>query len=333
MKKLINRPDRYVDEALGGLCATFPGVYRRYRERNRIIARAQDKPHGKVGVISGGGFGHLPLFAGYVGEGLLDARAVGEVFAGPALDDVLETHRAADRGAGVLRLVGNYGGDKMSFEMAADMLKDEGLTTATVIINDDIASAEPSEAAKRRGIAGLVYVFKIAGAAAEAGRPLQACADIAQRACGMTRTVGVAPSSCTIPTAGKAGFDLPDNQIEFGMGIHGERGVWRGALKPADAIVDEMLDRLLADLAPVRGDGVSVPCNSLGATPLEELLILYRRVAERLYAAGLRIIDPVIGHLVTSMEMAGASLSLIKLDDELLSLLRAPSHCPFWGHR
>lgn len=329
MKKLINNPGSYVNDALTGMLCAFPDIYRQYNNRPRVVARAQPKQSGRVGIVSGGGFGHLPLFAGYVGEGLLDSCAVGEVFAGPALDDVLEAHHAADHGGGILRLVGNYGGDKMSFQMAADMLGNGG-KLATVVVNDDIASAGPHDATKRRGVAGLLYVYKIAGAAAEAGRPLQACADIAQRACDMTRTVGVALSPCTVPTAGKPSFSLADDEAEFGMGIHGERGVWRGPLKTADAIADEMVDRLASDIALVRGDTISVLCNSLGATPLEELLILYRRVFERFSALGVRIVEPVVGHYVTSMEMAGASISLVKLDADLHSLLRAPCKCPFW---
>lgn len=330
MKKILNSPGGYVDEALGGLVLAHPEAYRLDGGRGRVLARARPKDVGKVGIVSGGGFGHLPLFAGYVGTGLLDSCAVGDVFAGPSLDEVTAAFRAAESGAGVLAVIGNYGGDTMVFGMAAETLAREGVETDTVIVADDVASAAPSDRNARRGVAGLVLAFKIAGAAAEAGYRLHHTAVATRRALHGCRSIGVALSPCTVPQAGKPTFDLDDDAIEMGMGIHGEKGVWRGPMKPADALADEMLDRLLADNPLDRGDRVAVLCNSLGATPLDELYILYRRVASRLADTGIAVAVPLVGHYATSMEMAGASLTLMRLDDELEMLLREAADCPHW---
>lgn len=330
MKKVINDPEQYVAEALEGLICAHPGVYAQSGKTGRVIVRRTPKPAGKVGVASGGGFGHLPLFAGYVGEGFLDACAVGDVFAGPSMDSVGEALRAADRGAGVLAVIGNYGGDKMAFAMAADLLEAAAIPVETVIVADDVASAPPHEAGKRRGVAGVVLAFKVAGAAAEAGWPLARVAAAARRAVERCRSIGVAVSSCVIPTRGQPTFELDHETIEMGMGIHGEQGVWRGALPSADALADEMLDRLTADQALPAGTRVGVLCNSLGATPIEELYILFRRVAHRLRSMDVTIQQAHVGHYATSMEMAGASLSILALDDELCGLMEAPSACPFW---
>ena len=330
LKKLINDPANYVDEALAGMVAAHPNVYGLTGATNRVVIRKTPKARGKVGVVTGGGFGHLPLFAGYVGNGFLDACAVGDVFAGPSMDSVGEALKAADRGAGILNVVGNYGGDKMAFAMASEMLQLEGVKIATVIGNDDVASATPAEKDKRRGVAGIVFAFKIAGAAAEAGWPLDRVAAVTQKAVDACRTVGVALSPCTIPTRGEPGFTLDDNTIEMGMGIHGEQGVWRGPLKPADSLVDEMMTRLLDEGTFPAGTKVAVLCNSLGATPIEELFILHRRVAAQLQAGKINIAHALVGPYVTSMEMAGASISLIALDAELQCLLEAPAACPFW---
>ncbi|MBZ9742222.1 dihydroxyacetone kinase subunit DhaK [Mesorhizobium sp. CO1-1-4] len=330
MKKLINSPDNYVDEALAGMSLAYQGVYKITGANGRVVERARRKPVGKVGVVSGGGFGHLPLFAGYVGEGLLDACAVGHVFAGPSLDDVSESLKAADRGAGILSVVGNYGGDTMVFGMANDMLAAESKECAAVIVADDVASADKDQAEKRRGVAGIVFAFKVAGAAAERGLSLGEVKAVTERAMAGCRSIGVALSACTVPQAGEPTFELPDDAIEMGMGIHGERGLWRGALKSADAIAEEMVERLLADLEPAAGTRLAVLVNSLGATPLEELYILYHKVAQLLEAQGLKIAYSLAGEYATSMEMAGASVSVMEVDDELLALLNAPTQCPFW---
>jgi dihydroxyacetone kinase-like protein len=283
---------------------------------------------GKVGIVSGGGSGHLPIFTGYVGPGLLDACAIGDVFASPSVDQMADAIRAANGGAGVLRLYGNYGGDIMNFDMAGDIVEMEDIACATVVLADDVASAPPDEAQKRRGVAGMVYAFKIAGAAAEAGLDLAGVTDAAQRAADACRSVGFDLSPCTVPQAGRPTFRIDEGDMEMGMGIHGEPGVWRGPLRPADTIAGEMMDILLAD-RPARGR-VSVLVNSLGATPPEELYILYRIVKARLEATGAEIVMPLVGRYATSMEMAGASITLCHLDDDLERWLNAPCDCAFW---
>ena len=329
MKKLINDPANYVDEVLDGLCLAHPEIYAVDGETSRVLRRANAATN-KVGVVSGGGFGHLPVFAGYVGEGLLDACAVGDVFASPDMNPMLESVKIADTGKGVLCIVGNYGGDRMNFDMAGEMAEMEDIVTAKVIVADDVASAAPEEAEKRRGVAGLVYVMKIAGAAAAAGQSLEEATVSAQKAANNCRTIGVALSSCTVPQAGKPTFDIANDEIELGMGIHGEPGVWRGKVKPVDEVTDQMLDYLLNDMPLTNSDRVSVLINGLGATPGEELYLVYRRVKARLDKLGVSIVFPMVGNYATSMEMAGASVTIMKLDDELEALLEAPAVCPFW---
>lgn len=331
MKKILNDPYHYVDEMLAGLTAAHPGHYRLHGDTGRVIARATPGRTGKVGIVSGGGSGHLPVFTGYVGKGLLDACAIGDVFASPSVDQMADAIRAADQGAGVVRLYGNYGGDIMNFDMAGDMVEMEDIETSTVIVADDVPSASPEEASKRRGVAGMVYAFKIAGACAEeGGTDLAAVTDAGQRAADACRSVGFALSSCTVPQAGKPTFDIGATEMEMGMGIHGEPGIWRGDLRPADRIAEEMMDILLTD-RPVGGTGrVSVMVNSLGATPPEELYILYRVVKARLEGAGAEIVMPLVGRYATSMEMAGASITLCHLDAELERWLTAPADCAFW---
>ncbi len=333
MKKILNRPEDYVDEMLDGLVAAHPEHYRLHGDSHRVIARAAAGRTGKVGIVSGGGSGHLPIFTGYVGPGLLDACAIGDVFASPTAEQMADAIRAADRGAGVLRLYGNYGGDVMNFDMAGDLVEFEDIATTTVLLADDVASAAPEEREKRRGVAGMVYAFKLAGAAAEAGLGLAEVTRVAQKAADACRSVGAALSSCTVPQAGRPTFEIAEDEMEMGMGIHGEPGVWRDKLRPADAIAGELMDRLLADAPVARGDRVSVLVNSLGATPPEELYILYRVVKARLDAAGAAIVMPLVGRYATSMEMAGVSLTLIRLDDELEGLLKAPCDCAFWSVR
>jgi dihydroxyacetone kinase-like protein len=328
MKKLINDPARYVDEALEGMCLAFPG-YRRTGSTNRVIARAGGPAQHKVGVVTGGGFGHLPVFAGYVGNGLLAACAVGEVFAGPPVEVCVEAIRAADGGAGVVCVLGNYGGDRMSFAQACEEFEDDGGKTATVIVADDVASASAAERAKRRGVAGMVFAFKAAGAAADEGRSLDEVKRIARHTAERTRSIGVALSPCLIPGAAAPGFAVAEGQMELGMGIHGEPGVERRAIDSADNVVRAMVERLLAD----RGDGagrVAILVNSLGATPLEELLILYRATQRMLADARIDIGLRYVGHYATSMEMAGCSISIVDLDGEIEGLLEKPTDCPFW---
>ncbi|WP_158782370.1 dihydroxyacetone kinase subunit DhaK [Pantoea sp. BAV 3049] len=333
MKKILNSPETYADQALEGMCLAHPHIYRQQGEDGRVIVRAQSANMAKVGLVSGGGSGHLPTFTGYVGEGLLDACAVGNVFAGPAVMDCIEAIRSADQGKGVLLLFGNYGGDKMNFAMASEMLSAEGIQTATVLATDDVGSASQVEKEKRRGVAGVIYAWKVAGAKAQQpDATLEDVTAIARRAVDNTVTIGAALSPCTVPEAGKPTFTLEENEMEIGMGIHGEPGIRRGPLLPADELAEEMLTTLLNDRGPDAGKRVSLMVNSLGATPLEELYILYRYLAPKLENKGFTIVLPRIGRYATSMEMAGVSLSLLTLDDELESLLLAPAQCPYWSN-
>lgn len=331
MKKILNKPEDYVDEMLAGLTAAHPEYYKLHGDSGKVVVRAEPGQGGKVGIVTGGGSGHLPVFTGYVGKGLLDACAIGDVFASPSAEQMADAIRAADSGAGVLRLYGNYGGDVMNFDMAGELVDFEDITCSTVLLADDVASASPEEADKRRGVAGMVYAFKMAGAAAEEGRDLDSVTAVAQKAADACRSIGAALSPCTVPQAGKPTFEIADDEMEMGMGIHGEPGVWRGKLQTADQIASEMMDRLLADMPLAHGDRVSVMVNSLGATPPEELYILYRTVKARLEDAGATIVMPLVGRYATSMEMTGVSFTLCKLDAELEALLNAPCDCAFWS--
>lgn len=333
MKKILNKPEDYVDEMLAGLTAAHPEYYKLHGEGGKVVVRAKSGQDGKVGIVTGGGSGHLPVFTGYVGKGLLDACAIGDVFSSPSAEQMADAIRAADSGAGVLRLYGNYGGDVMNFDMAGELVEFEDIACSTVLLADDVASASPEEAEKRRGVAGMVYAFKIAGAAAEEGRDLDSVTAVAQKAANACRSIGAALSPCTVPQAGKPTFEIADEDMEMGIGIHGEPGVWRGKLQTADQIAGEMMDRLLADMPVAEGDRVSVMVNSLGATPPEELYILYRTVKARLEGAGATIVMPLVGRYATSMEMTGVSFTLCKLDTELESLLNAPCDCAFWSVR
>lgn len=330
MKKICNDPQRYVDEMLDGLCAAHPHHYQRLGDSGRVLAlhHAQEP---KVAIVTGGGSGHLPLFHGYVGRGLVDACAIGNVFAGPRVADCLTAMQASHQGAGVLQLYGNYGGDRMNFEMAAEMAELEGMAVTQVRMTDDVASAPQAEAHKRRGVAGLVYAYKLAGAKAATGADLSAVTATAQRAVSAVRSIGVALSPCIVPESGTPAFSLAENEIALGMGIHGEPGIWQGELRTADALCDEMIDRLLEELPAGRGERLSIMVNSLGATPLEELYILYRRVAQRMADRQVTLVQPLIGRYATSMEMSGFSLSLCALDSELEALLHAPASSPFWS--
>jgi phosphoenolpyruvate---glycerone phosphotransferase subunit DhaK len=328
MKKILNSPDSYVDEMLAGLCAAHPQFYA--QPEPRVIARPGGAIKGKVGVVTGGGSGHLPVFTGYVGKGLLDAAAIGNVFASPSAEAVAACMRHANGGAGVLRLYGNYGGDRMNFDMAGEMLEMEDVPSTTVLLADDIASAPRNEAEKRRGVAGMVYAFKIAGAKAAELASLDEVTRVAQKTADACRSIGMALTPCIVPQAGKPTFTLGDDEMEMGMGIHGEPGIWRAKLKPADAITDEMIERLDADMPLSAGDRVSVLVNSLGATPPEELYIVYRRVKSILEQKRVSIVMPLVGRYATSMEMTGVTITVCRLDQELEGLLKAPADCAFW---
>ena len=328
MQKILNDPEPFVDEMLDGILAAHPGQLR--RPSPRAIVRADAPVAGKVGIATGGGSGHLPVFMGYVGRGLIDGAAIGNVFASPSSDDMLEVTRSISSGAGVLYLYGNYGGDRLNFDLAAELAADEGIEVRTILGADDVASAPPERAGTRRGIAGIFFLYKVAGAAAAAGASLAEVVAVTERAAAGTRTMGVALSPCTIPAAGVPTFDLPIGQMEIGMGIHGEPGVRRGPLATADEIADELMRSILADLPYGRGDEVAVLVNGLGATPKEELYILYRAVARILDGEGIRVHRVWVGEYATSLEMAGASVTLIRVDEELKRLVDAPAETPFF---
>ncbi len=330
MKKILNDPKTYVDEMLQGLCAAHPESYKQTGPAGRVIVRPDAPIPGKVGIVTGGGSGHLPVFTGYVGKGLLDAAAIGDVFASPTVEQMAEAMRQAHDGAGVLRLYGNYGGDVMNFDMAGEFLEMEDIPSTTVLLADDVVSAPPEEKDKRRGTGGLVYAFKIAGAKAEDMADLQQVTQVAQKAADACRSIGMALTPCTVPQAGKPTFEIGDDEMEMGMGIHGEPGIWRDKLRSADHIAEEMLSRLLADMPVKAGDRVSVMVNSLGATPPEELYIVYRYLKARFDGIGAQVVMPLVGRYATSMEMTGMTLTLCKLDDELETLLKAPCECAFW---
>jgi dihydroxyacetone kinase-like protein len=329
VKKIINQPAQFMMEALEGLVAAHPNYYTRVGADGRVVIRPDAPIPGKVGIVTGGGFGHLPLFTGYLGHGLLDACAIGDVFASPGAELMAEAIRAVSAGAGVLRLYGNYGGDRMNFDMAGEFVEMEDIRTTSVLVADDVASAGPEERQKRRGVGGLIFCFKIAGAKAATMASLEEVTAVVQKAADNCRSIGVALTPCTVPSAGRPTFSIKENEMEIGMGIHGEPGVRRGSLQTADEIAQEMLEILLTDMPLTPGDRISVLCNSLGATPLEELYIVYRYVAEKLGVKGITIVAPLVGRYATSMEMAGMSLTFCKLDAELEALLTAACDCPF----
>ena len=329
MRKIINHPDHVEDETVSGILKAFPNYLKRVEGSTRALVRADAPFAGKVGIATGGGSGHLPLFLGYVGEGLATGCCVGNVFSSPSSDDMLDVTKAIDGGAGVLYLYGNYSGDTMNFDMASEMADMEGIKVLTTLGADDVTSAPIEEKERRRGVAGIVFPFKIAGAAAEEGRDLDAVHAIANKASFNTRSMGVALSGTTIPAAGTPGFEVAEGEMELGMGIHGEPGVQVGPLLTADEIAGQMLDRILPDLPFSSGDTAAVMVNSLGATAPEELYILFNKASEILGDRGINIHKTIIGEYATSMEMSGASISLCKLDDdEMVTLLDAPAYSP-----
>ena len=332
MQKIINGADAFVDETLEGILLAHPGRLKVAGDP-RAIVRGDAPVQGKVGIATGGGSGHLPVFMGYVGEGLADGAAVGNVFASPSADQMLAVTRAIDGGAGVLYLYGNYGGDVMNFDLAAELADAEGIRVETVLGADDVASAPRGEEARRRGIAGIFFLYKVAGARAAEGATLDEVKAVADRAAAGVRSMGVALSPCTVPAAGRPTFELPEGQMEIGMGIHGEPGIRRGPLEPADAIADQLVGAILRDLPYERGDRVAVLVNGLGATPKEELYVLYRRARRLLDEAGVAVHRAWVGEYATSLEMAGASISLLKLDDDLTRLVDAPADSPFFVQR
>jgi dihydroxyacetone kinase-like protein len=333
MKKLINDPARFVDEMLEGLLLAHPDQLRSASKDHRALVRADSPRPGRVGIVTGGGSGHLPTFLGYVGEGLCSGVAVGNVFSSPSAEQVLDATRASDGGAGVLYLYGNYGGDVLNFDLAVDMAELEDIEVRTVLVTDDVASQPRERAADRRGVAGLFFAYKCAGAAAERGDDLAGVAAAAQAAVDSTRTMGIGLSPTILPTVGKPTFELAEGEMEVGIGIHGEPGVHRGPLESADAVTDRLLEPIVADLELSEGERVAVLVNGLGATPLEELYLVYRRVHARLSELGVEIERRYIGEYATSLEMAGASVSVMRLDDRTSALLAAPARSPFFEQR
>ena len=321
-KKLINDPFDAVDEALEGFVAAHADIV--VFAEPRVIVRR--KPgEGKVGLVVGGGSGHEPAFAGYVGTGIADAAACGNIFASPPPNVVLAAIRAANHGLGVLMAYGNYAGDVMNFGLAAQLASAEGIEVKEIRVTDDVASAAKSETAKRRGIAGDVIVFKCAGAAAQQRLSLNDVERIAIKANAATRSMGVALSACEVPGSGRPTFELADGEMEIGMGVHGEPGIKRGPLQPADEVARTLVGAIVADIDNRGGGEVALLVNGLGATAYLDQYILYRGARRALEASGLKVIRSYVGEFITSLEMAGASLTVTLLDDELLSFLDAPS--------
>jgi dihydroxyacetone kinase-like protein len=323
MKKLINDPKNVVNEAVAGFEAAHGDIVRVSHDPIFIV-RSDAPVQGKVGIVSGGGSGHEPLHGGFVGYGMLDAAVPGPVFTSPTPDPILAATQAVDGGVGVLHIVKNYTGDVLNFETAADLASAEGIDVRTVIVNDDVAVKDSLYTAGRRGVAGTVLVEKISGAAAERGDDLDTVVAVAEKVNSQVRTMGVALSPCVVPHAGEPSFELADNEIEIGIGIHGEPGRERIKLEPADAIVDRLLAPILEDLPFVRGDEVLLFVNGMGGTPQVELYIVFRRAAEVLEENGITVTRSLIGNYTTSLEMAGTSISLLKLDDDLTALWDSP---------
>jgi dihydroxyacetone kinase-like protein len=332
MNKLINDPTSVVADALRGIAAAHPEL--RVDHQQKIIYRGDSPVRGKVGLISGGGSGHEPLHGGFVGPGMLDAACAGEIFTSPVPDQMVAATKAVDGGAGVLHIVKNYTGDVMNFEMAAEMAEAEtGVAVTAVVTDDDVAVQDSLYTAGRRGVGVTVLVEKIAGAAAEQGRPLAEVAAVARKVNANGRSMGIALTSCTVPAAGKPTFDLPDGEMEVGIGIHGEPGRRRVPIVPAREIAEMLVEPILGDLDFTGGDGVLAFVNGMGATPLIELYVMYNEVATILGKAGITIARSLVGPYITSLDMAGCSVTLLKVDEETLRLWDAPVRTPAlrWG--
>jgi dihydroxyacetone kinase-like protein len=332
MRKFLNEPSQVVKESLAGLAAAHPDLLR-YDAAAQIVVRKDSPRKGKVALISGGGSGHEPLHGGFVGLGMLDAACPGEVFTSPVPGQMLAATKAVDGGAGVVHIVKNYTGDVLNFKLAAEDAADEGIKVTSVVIDDDVAVQDSLYTAGRRGVGATVLAEKIAGAAAEGGADLAKVTDTVKRVNDRARSFGVALSSCVPPASGKAIFELPEGQIELGIGIHGEPGRRRAALGTAGEVVDIIVEAVVSDLKARRGANVLAFVNGMGGTPLLELYLIYGEVDARLRKAGLNPIRNLVGSYITSLEMAGASLTLLELDDELTNLWDAPVHTPAlrWG--
>lgn len=323
MKKIINSPESVVAEMLVGMEATHPDMLKKL-ENLHVMVRS-DAPKGKVALVSGGGSGHEPSHAGFVGKGMLDAAVAGDVFTSPTPDQVFEAIKAVDGGKGVLLIVKNYTGDVMNFDMAKEMAEVEGIKVESVVVNDDVAIEDKSS---RRGVAGTVLVHKIAGALAESGADLEDVKKVAEKTIQNIRSMGVALTPCVVPAAGKPTFTLAEDEIELGIGIHGEPGTSRDKILKSDEIVDHLLDKIIKDLPFKSGDEVVAMVNGMGATPLMELYIMNKRVREVLNQKDIKVYKYIVGDYMTSLEMMGASITLLKVDEELKDLLEAPANTP-----
>ena len=326
MKKLINEVDNIVSEMLDGMTAAYPQYVKRL-EGLEVLVRAQGATP-KVALVSGGGSGHEPSHGGFVGRGMLDGAVAGAVFTSPTPDQVLEAIKAVNGGKGVLLVIKNYTGDVMNFEMAADMARDEGIDVEQVIVADDVAVENSTWTTGRRGIAGTVLVHKIAGAAAEAGEDLANVKRIAEKVIENVRSMGMAINACTVPAVGKPSFELGDDEVEIGIGIHGEPGTHREHISPVNNIADTLLGKILAEGIYSAGDEVAVLVNGMGGTPLMELFVADKHIHAVLEGQGLKVARTIVGNYMTSLDMEGFSITLLKLDDELKKYLSAPADTP-----
>ena len=332
MKKLINDPEAVVRESLEGFEAAHPDLVTVHTDPTYVV-RADGAQEDKVGILSGGGSGHEPMHNGFVGKGMLDAACPGEVFTSPTPDQMQAATEAIDGGAGVLHLVKNYTGDVMNFDMAADLAEDSGVDVQSVVIDDDVAVEDSTYTAGRRGVGGTVLIEKVCGAAAEEGYSLDAVTDLAERCNNTVRSMGMALTSCQLPTSDAPTFDLGEDEMEIGIGIHGEPGRTRTSIAPADEVVDRLMEPIINDLPFREGDDVLLFVNSMGGTPMIEVYLAYRRAAEVAEAHGLTVVRNLVGPYITSLEMAGLSITMMKMDDERTRLWDAPVHTPGlrWG--
>lgn len=332
MKKLINNPDNVVEEMLEGYVKAHADSVKQL-ENKRAIISTKEKIKNKVGILIGGGSGHEPGFLGYIGEGMADGVAVGNIFASPPPSPILEVTKAIDDGAGVVYLYGNYAGDVMNFGMAADLADMEGITVKAALTSDDVASAPLEEKEKRRGIAGEFFVFKMAGAAADKGYDIDDVVRIAELTNENTRSMGVGLSPCYLPQTGEPSFELGDDEMELGLGHHGEPGIKKVPLQTADEVADELMSRIMAEVEVEDGQEVAVLVNGLGSTPHMDLYILFRRVEQILSEKGITIYRSYVGNYITSLEMGGASITVTKLTDELKELIDHPVKCPMFTQK
>ncbi|CDQ19377.1 dihydroxyacetone kinase subunit DhaK [Halobacillus karajensis] len=331
MKKLINDPKNVVEEMIEGYVRAHPNYIKQLPANDRALVTARETKEGKVGILIGGGSGHEPGFLGYVGEGMADGVAVGNIFASPSPDPILEVTKAIDKGAGVAYLYGNYAGDVMNFGMAAEMADlEEDIKVGMALASDDVASAPKEEKEKRRGIAGEFFIYKTAGAAADFGYNLEEVIRVAKKTNENTRSMGVGVSPCYLPQTGEPSFEIGEDEMEIGLGHHGEPGIEKGKIESADAIADRLVSDILKDIEITSGEEVAVLVNGLGSTPKMDLYIIYRRVEQILNEKGIKIYKSYVGDYITSLEMGGCSVTLMTLDEELTEMIDHPVDCPMF---